>query len=230
LSPGRLSFVYATLVVCLLPAALRAQATPAASLPTPHAQVTFRFERAGLPVPRFTLDVDERGSGTYKAEEASTAAPQQVQRSIALTEATSKKIFALVRGVQLTAESCASKAKNIADTGSKTLTYASPEGISSCTYNYTENKNVEALTTIFQGIAETLDQGRHLDFLRRFDRLGLDDAIAVLAQEVSDGRALELGAIAPSLHAIADDPEVMQRVRARAATLLAQIPTDSPSR
>lgn len=226
-------FLHAMLAVCLLASsvlALRAQATVAATLPTAHAQVTFGFERNGLPVPRFTLDLDEHGSGTYKAEEASANAPQQIQRPIALTEATSKKIFGLVRSVQLTPENCASKARNIADTGKKTLTYAGPEGTSSCTYNYTENKNVDALTTIFQGIAETMDQGRHLDFLHRFDRLGLDDAVSVLAQEVTDGRALELGTIAPSLHSIADDSEVMQRVRARATTLLAQIPSSSPSR
>jgi hypothetical protein len=226
-------FIHAMLAVCLLSSsasALHAQATPSATLPTPRAQVTFAFERAGLPVPRFTMNVDEHGSGTYKAEEASATDSQQIQRSIALTEATSKKIFGLVRSVQLNPENCASKAKNIADTGRKTLTYTGPEGTSSCTYNFTENKNIDALTTIFEGIAETMDQGRHLDFLRRFDRLGLDDAIAVLAQEVTDGRALELGTIAPSLHSIANDTEVMQRVRTRASTLLAQIPPDSPSR
>ncbi len=35
---------------------------------------------------------------------------------------------------------CASKAKNIADTGKKTLSYTGADGSGSCTYNYSDNK------------------------------------------------------------------------------------------
>ena len=44
----------------------------------------------------------------------------------------------------------------------------------SCVYNYSDNKNVALLTDTFLGIAFTLDEGRKLDFLHRYDRLGLD--------------------------------------------------------
>jgi hypothetical protein len=75
-----------------------------------------------------------------------------------------------------------------------------------------------------------MDEGRELDFLRRYDRLGLDDAMTFLAQEVSAGRALEVGTIAVSLRSVADDADVMQRVRARARTLLALVPADGEAR
>jgi hypothetical protein len=97
-------------------------------------------------------------------------------------------------------------------------------------YNYSENKDVQSITEIFQGMAETMDEGRQLDHLHRFDRLGLDAAITFLAQEVSAGRALEVGTIAPSLRSIADDEDVIQRVRARARTLLALAPGASEAR
>ena len=122
----------------------------------------------------------------------------------------------------------AGKAKNIADTGTKLLTYTGPDGAGSCTYNYTENKDVQALTDTFEAIAETMDRGRELDHLRRFDRLGLDAAITFLAQEVSEGRALELGTIATSLRSITANPELIQRVRMRASKLLELIPAEGP--
>ena len=48
-----------------------------------------------------------------------------------------------------------------------------------------------------------------------------------LVDEVSEGRALEIGTIAKSLRSIASDTEVMARVRSRASTLLSQIPAAS---
>jgi hypothetical protein len=89
-----------------------------------------------------------------------------------------------------------------------------------CVYNYSENKIVQSLTDIFLGIASTLDEGRKLEFLHRYDRLGLDAEINSFADEVKEGRAIELGTISPTLAAIADDTAVIQRVRLRAAKML----------
>ena len=147
-------------------------------------------------------------------------APQPFGMTIfSVSPATARKIFTLARDLKQFNFPCPSKAKNIADTGKKTLTYNGVEATSSCTYNYSENKNVQALTEIFQGIAETMNEGRKLDYLHRYDRLGLDAEITYLAQEVTAGRALELGAITESLRSIAADAEVIERVRTRANSL-----------
>jgi hypothetical protein len=217
----------------LLPAvsclALGAQPPAAADDASPSkAEVRFDFARVGLPVPKFTLDIRNDGTGTYTAEDSSAGQSQQVHREFTLTAATTKRIFTLARTVR--PDTCASKAKNIADSGTKTLTYIASGTTSSCTYNYTEVKDLQALTDIVQGITETMDQGRRLDFLHRFDRLGLDDAISFLAEEISSGRALEIGTIEPTLRSIAADAQVMQRVRTKAAALLALIPAPGAPR
>jgi hypothetical protein len=200
------------------------------------AEISFAFERPGLSVPSYTMTISTiagryEGTEVSQSERSSTTAPppQPFKQNFTISLATAHKIVALAHSLNNFNVECSSKAKNIADTGKKTLRYfGHPDPWQgSCTYNYTENKDVQALTLIFQGIAETMDQGRNLDFLRRFDRLGLDAAVTFLAQEVSEGRALELGTIAPSLRAIVEDAEVMQRVRTKAATLLAGIPADA---
>ena len=103
-------------------------------------------------------------------------------KSFRASAATAAKVFALAHSLNYFNIACASTAKNVADTGKKTLDYirlgangSRADGVlGSCTYNYTENKDVQTLTDIFQGIADTLDEGRKLDYLHRFDRLGLD--------------------------------------------------------
>ncbi|HMF62609.1 MAG TPA: hypothetical protein VK608_00870 [Edaphobacter sp.] len=212
-------------------------ATPTDPPAVLQAEVSFQFERIGLPVPRFTVQVREDGTGRYQADEAAGSSSQSssavryvgekhIDRSITLSSATVAKIFKAARGLDRFNVACASKAKNIADTGKKTLSYVGADGRGSCTYNYSEIKSVTTLTDTFLAIAFTMDEGRKLDFLHRYDRLGLDAEMTTLMHEMDEGRALELGTIAPSLYAIAGDTALIQRVRLRAAKLLEQTKDD----
>ena len=221
--------ISAALVLLLL---LCGAALPAQRSSQTAAEVSFAFQRAGLQVPRFTLAVDQNGRGTYKGDQAEPvvrgvlAQPATVafEQKFELSSQTTRRIFALADELDHFNIACASKAKNVADTGTKTLTYIAPGTMLSCTYNYTENKGVNELTDLFLAIAETMDEGRTLDHLHRYDRLGLDAAMSYLTQEVSAGRALELGTIATTLRSIADDAEVIERVRMRARALLTLVP------
>jgi hypothetical protein len=201
---------------------------PADNLP---AEVSFQFERAGLPVPQFTIQLLENGAARYEAEQAERPstitsvrgeAAQHIDRTLMLSPSTVAKVFKAARELNEFNVVCASKLKNIADTGKKMLTYSAADGHGSCEYNFSENKSVTMLTDIFLGIAYTMDEGRRLEFLHRYDRLGLDAEMITLSQEVDAGRALELGTIASTLAAIADDTAVLQRVRLRATRMLEQ--------
>jgi hypothetical protein len=219
------------------PVAAAASAGAASS----HATITFDFARAavGVPVPKYKLVIHEDGTGSYEGEAlppptryGPAAAPSAVpfKREVRLTPATTARIFALAGQLEHFKVACASKAKNIADTGTKTLTYAGPDGGGACTYNYTDIKELVELTQIIQGITETLDEGRELDRLHRYDRLGLDPAIGYLQDEAAQGRALEVQLIGDSLSAIAGDADVLARVRAKATAMLKQIATAQPER
>jgi hypothetical protein len=210
---------------------LHAQPPASADPPASGPHVNFSFERKGLAVPKYQLTINKDTTGVYEGQVVQHASgagvsaqmpPQEFHRQINISGATVARIFKLADQLDHFNKTCASKAKNIADSGTKTLTYSGPDGTGSCTYNYSELKDVQALTDIFQAIAETMDQGRELDHLHRYDRLGLDAALKSLSEELAGGRALEIGTIATSLHSIATDPEVMERVRTRASAMLAQ--------
>lgn len=223
--------VGSVLLVCSAFAFTQTTETPTVASAKAQPEVSFHFDRTGLPVPRFTLVLREDGGGNYQADQAEIPATgtamrgqaaQHIDRPINLSQGTVTKIFKAARALNYFNIECASKAKNIADTGKKTLSYTGPDGSGSCTYNYSENKNVSTLTDIFLGIAYTMDEGRRLEFLHRYDRLGLDAEMIYLAQEVDAGRALELGTISPTLAAIVDDPALIQRVRVKAQKMLEQ--------
>jgi len=219
------------LVVCSAFASAQTSETPAVASGKAPPEVSFHFDRIGLPVPHFTLVVREDGTGNYQADQveipaSGTAmrgqAAQHIDRPINLTPGTVTKIFKAARALNYFNIECESKAKNIADTGKKTLSYKGSDGSGSCTYNYSETKNVDTLTDIFFGIAYTLDEGRRLEFLHRYDRLGLDAEMISLTQEADAGHALEFGTISPTLAAIVDDPALIQRVRVKAQKMLEQ--------
>jgi hypothetical protein len=212
---------------------IESSGTPAGK---PQAEVSFHFERIGLPVPKFTLTVKEDGTGRYEADQAEIPATlnsmrgqaaQHIDRSIVLTSGTVAKLFKDARMLNYFNLDCASKAKNIADTGKKTLSYSGPDGSGSCTYNYSENKTVETLTDRFQAIAYTMDEGRRFEFLHKYDRLGLDAEMISFSQEADAGRALELETIAPVLASLADDGALIQRVRLKARKMLDQVAAEN---
>jgi hypothetical protein len=223
------------LVLALMSAGGRVWAQDAAKAPElkPSATpvVVFQFDRPGLPVPDFTMSIGGT-SGQYvgmevvqRARETDPAPPAQpFGRPFMVSAGMAKKIVGLAQSLNRFNTECASKAKNIADTGKKRLTYTGPDGTGECTYNFTENKFVQQLTDIFQGIAETMDEGRRLEFKHRFDRLGLDAELESFSREVAEGRAMEVGTIAPVLRSLADDSALMQRVHAQATKLLAGVP------
>ena len=188
------------------------------------ARVSFELERVGLETPKYSLVVGEDGEAKYYAETASkdgTAGPT-VDRELKIAAATVTRIFELARAADQFRGRCQSGAKNIAFTGKKTLRYVGAGVTGECTFNYSDVKPVVAVTDIFQKMEATLESGRRMEFKRRFDRLGLDAEMITLGNLIEGNQASDLETIAPTLRAIADDTELLERVRSRAVAMLRQ--------
>lgn len=195
-----------------------------------EAVIVFQMDRPGVPVPTYTFTVHEDGRGVYQATRAATPnepAPEASPEPLLLRPETTAELFRKVRSTNRLEGGCASKAKHVADMGNKMLRYAGADWAASCRYNYTENKAVAGLAEMFQGMSYTLEAGRNLRREQKFDHLGLDREMTLLAQGVHEGRALEVSNIAPVLRSLVEDPQVLERVRSRAAHLLEQ---SAPSR
>lgn len=110
----------------------------------------------------------------------------------------------------------------VASTGKKTLTYTDPTRHFSTSYDYSDNKAIQEITNILAGISNTIEHGRKLAFLRRFDKLGLEDELKAMENAAEGHNLAELQIIAPTLDSIASDRTILNIARQRAQKLLAK--------
>lgn len=110
----------------------------------------------------------------------------------------------------------------VASTGKKTLTYGDPNRYFETTYDYSENRAIEEITNIFIGISNTIEYGRRLVFLHRFDKLGLEDELKGMEAAADSHNLAELQIIQPTLESIAGDASILNIARQRAKRLLAK--------
>ncbi len=217
----RLSLAFLVFVLVLPAIGQDAAASPAPA--ATEASVRFSFDWSqGFPWQSYSVTVQSDGkssfNGTPHADETNDTDTDQ--QDFTMSAANRQKIFDLAQKLNYFRGDFASTTKHIAQTGQKTLQYQSPQVQGSTTYNWSQNPDVEELTRLFGGIAMTIDFGRKLAFQYRYDKLGMDKLLKELeAQQASHG-VEELEIIAPMLHKIVNDPNLMNISRQSAQRLL----------
>ena len=190
--------------------------------------LNFSMDRSGAQPSHFEIRVDQAtGRGVYRAaamaqtgDPAPAGAPASsaTDTPIALQPPLVKKLFSAVAPVK--AHHCESHNKGVAQTGTKTLKYVQDDRSVECTFNYSDDDKVNAVSDLLIAVAETMEYGDRLANKLRFDRLGLDVEMDNLQNAVQEGRAVGVGNIETVLGAIENDDRVMDRVRRKAAHLL----------
>ena len=220
------------MAVSAFSAALHAQAPQSEANP-PQPTVTFTLEWPSREPHRYVIAVDSGGNAVYRswttdAEAEPSNADDPYLQKVALQAATRDRIFTLARQLDYFNGDFEFHKHRVASTGNKTLAYADPEKRYETRYNWSENAGISELTTLFQGMSATMESGRRLERLYRFERLGLDEELKNLEQLVADHQATELQIIAPLLDRLASDPSVMNLARQRARHLLQTASSPSP--
>jgi hypothetical protein len=167
---------------------------------------------------------DRRGATVGAAEASGLEIRKEIQapdvdRDVKVSAAFAGYVFQTVREHNLLTADCESHLK-VAFQGWKKLSYSGPEGAGGCEFNYSKDKEIQALGDSLVAVAETILEGARLEILLQHDRLGLDSEMEYVAEGAKDGRLQEIGAIRGILDRLADDPDVMVRVRKRARTML----------
>ncbi|HXE90154.1 MAG TPA: hypothetical protein VNK82_04235 [Terriglobales bacterium] len=223
----------AFVVLVLVGAAVADETGQAASvgpkLTPPTITFTFDFPR-GRPA-YFSITLDATGQAVYESRdhgfpEEPAELDEPYRKSFLVSAPTRDRIFALAHSVNLFRGDFDYTRRKIANMGRKTLVWWDGTERIATSYNWSENGYIDDLTTIFMGIGSTQEFGRRLEFLRRYDRLGLDAELRSMEEQVK-GRPAglpELQSIAGLLRSIAKDPAVMKIARQRAERLLASMP------
>ncbi|HEX4006723.1 MAG TPA: hypothetical protein VHX60_11150 [Acidobacteriaceae bacterium] len=208
-----------------LPLAALAPSLASAQAP---ARIVFTFAHPLLQPASYSITIDESGSGHFASQPGSAATdpsdsvlPAPVDRSIRLDATLRATLFAYARSHAFFNDRCDRGKSGLAFTGNRTLTYSGPDGHGTCAFVWTANPTLQSLVDQLGAVAFTLEIGRRLDVEEQHDRLALDSELASLQDAVKDRRAGDLPNIAHQLQAIANDPNVMDRARKRAQSLLA---------
>ena len=203
--------------VVLLFAAVPGQAQSAASPP----KITFIMDSAIVPPAHFSVSVREDGATVYESrDDGKDSQLDPLTAQFTMSESTRTRIFQLASSTNYFHGSYDFTAHKVAFTGKKTLRFSGNGVATETTFNWSENKDIDQLDRIFEGIAAAQEAARKLQFLRRFDRLSVDGVLKGLESRADGGEAFEIHAIAPTLRLIANDINLLKTARERARKLL----------
>jgi hypothetical protein len=173
-----------------------------------------------------TITVQSTGSARYVSRNPFTppepGADPDYTLDFTLSSRSQQKLFREAREANYFDGDFSFKKHVVASTGKKTLTYSDPVRHFSTTYDYSDNKAIEEITNLFSGISNTIEHGRKLAYLHRFDKLGLEDELKAMEDAAESHNLAEVQIIAPMLKSIQDDTKVLNIARQRAKRLLAK--------
>ena len=189
--------------------------------------VVIDFVDAQLSPSHWTLSLHPDGRGHFQSEMGTVndspgrIRTPDINRDIQLSSSFSSSVFQTAQKHSYFNQACESHMK-VAFQGNKTFTYNGPDGKGSCTFNYSKDREIQALGDNFAAVAETIIEGQRLEMLLQHDPLGLDKEMQSLVDAAQSGRAQQLCAIKSILERLVDDDRVLELVRKRAKSLLAQ--------
>jgi len=182
--------------------------------------VTYSQDWPASHPPYYSIAVDSAGRGAYTAVDDKDQAGNPYILKFTVSHAVRERIFDDARALQYFNGQFDFTRHKVAFTGHKTLSYAGPERQFKTTFNWSQNPTLMSLTQLFIGIGNTIMGGRKLQYLHRFERLGLNDALQEMEELAKADYLAEVHIITPVLRQIADDPAVMEIARQRARRLL----------
>jgi len=199
-------------LVCSLPAHA---AEPAA--------VSFSLDFPNSDPEHYSISVQSDGKAAYECRGRISKDSDETEPYTAeftFSEAARAKIFDLAAQAHYFAGKVDSGNKKLAFTGAKKLTYKDARRETVADYNYTPVVAVQQLTTLFQGVAATLEFGRRLEHYHRYQKLALDDELKRMEAQAKAGEIGEIPAVKSILQEIYDDSSVLNVVRARALRIM----------
>jgi hypothetical protein len=153
-------------------------------------------------------------------ESNSTGSPSGYQRNFQLSPDLRDQIFSLAHSADYFRGDFEFRKHKVAFAGTKTLEYSAPTIQGKASFNYSQNPYVSKLADIFEGIAFDLQTETRLQRLLRYDRLGLNQELAILEQRAKSGDWVAPQLLTKVLQQIANDRNVMDIARRRAQHLL----------
>ena len=109
--------------------------------------------------------------------------------------------------------------RRIANLGEKTFRYEKGSEVNEVSFNYTLNAKAGELLRIFEGLTREQDDMAILQRRMKYDRLGVNEALVQLDDDVKRQAVAQPERFLPLLEQIAGDPKFLEIARQRARAL-----------
>jgi len=207
--PGKT--IWFLLALLFVSAALRADS---------GATITYRRVFKGSTPEFIEIKVSEDGAASFDIRQSSEDAdPQPFQ----VSEPVRAKLFALAAELHNFDGADLDVHRRVADLGQKTLRYEKNGQAHQTQFNYTINHSATQLQTIFEGLAQQLEDRDLLQQRLKYDRLGVNDALVQFELHLNQRVLPEPERLLPVLDSIAADSKLVDVARQRARTLAERI-------
>ena len=166
----------------------------------------------------FSVTVRENGEVLYR-----TAPDDDTPLEFRLSADQTKEIFSLAEKINWSPNENLESGRKVASMGKKTLAYQNGAVRNEAMFNHTEVPEALALTTLFERISQTEQHFLRLEYLVRYDRLGVVKELLHLESNLNHGRLLGASHLIPLLEQIRKDRALVHVAQARAAQIIAKI-------
>lgn len=226
--PGTLNSYGRSIPICAM--ALIALSLPILSHASDAATITFSLNFPNSDPEHYIISVTSDGHAHYECSARISDQSEDretYQTDFTLTDPTRTRIFELASQAHYFTGKVDSGNRKLAFTGAKKLVYTDGQRNNTADYNYSNVLAVQQLTALFQDLAATLEYGRHITYMHRYQKLALDDELKRMEDQARRGELAELQAVKPILQQIYDDGSVLNVVRARAQRIM-ELPSVAP--
>lgn len=201
--------------IALAPSAVMAQDGSAGRV------VTFTKEFPGSVPPYYSVTVQEDGATVYKVE------PEDEQPvEFELPADVVGQVFELAGKLSASPGRALESKRRVANMGKKTVELQQAGQPFTVSFNHTEVPEAVELLGIFERISTTEQHLLRLEYLARFDRLGVVKALLQLEIDLDGGRLIGPGQLVPMLEQIRNDRAIAQIAKGRAAQILGKIQSE----
>ena len=166
------------------------------------------------------IKVSEDGPATYDIRQSSEdPAPQPFDIGAPVRA----KVFSLAGELRNFDHADLDVHRKVADLGQKTFRYEKGGEVHEAQYNYTINHSATQLQSIFEGLAQQVEDADLLQHRLKYDHLGVNDAISQFEMHLNQRILPEPERLLPVLDAIAADSRLVDVARGRARALAERI-------
>jgi hypothetical protein len=186
-----------------------------------QAAITFTKEFPGSVPDYYSITLTQDGQALYRL------APGEKPGSFRVSTESVDQVFALVQKLDFLSGATLESKHRVAAMGKKTFLYQNGEDRKEVSYNHTENDDALALTKLFERLATTQLHRDKIEYLLRFDKLGIVKELLQLEIDLDQGRLLEAELLLPALEKVRGNSDLVNVAQQRAAGIIHKIQSGS---